>query len=281
MSIIFIYQNNKYKIDKRNINTINEALKKFLSFVDKKENDLIFLYKGKKINNNISLLNKLNIIIISVFNIKMNIKNKKYDYIRCPTCQNLSYLNINKNNNNKYNISLNNCINNHEFNDLSINEFINYQNKIIKIKCDICKNNKYLYDNNFYICSCEKNICKLCLEKHNIKNHNIIEYNRRYDTCNKHGKVYISYCKDCKLNLCEKCEGEHNNHKIIIYKMIINKIRIEEIKKDLNKNIDRIKEFKEEINILNELYNNIMINYKNDLDDYINIINEILYYILR
>jgi len=194
------------------------------------------------------------------------------------TCQNLSNLNINKNNN-KYIISLNNCINNHEFNDLSINEYINYQKKIIKIKCDICKNNKNLYYKNFYICFCGKNICKLCLEKHNIKTHNIIEYNRRYDTCKKHGKEYISYCKDCKLNLCEKCEGEHNKHKIIIYKMIINKIRIEEMKKDLNKNIDRIKEYKEEINLLNDIYNNIVINYKNDLEDYIKIINETLYYL--
>ena len=139
MSIIFIYQNNKYKIDKRNINTINEASRKFLSLVDKNEKDLIFLYKGKKINNNISLLNKLNNIIISVFNIIINKKYKKYDYIRCWTCQNLSYLNINnKNSNNKYNLSINNCIYNHELNDLSINEFINYQNKILKIKCDIC-----------------------------------------------------------------------------------------------------------------------------------------------
>ena len=198
MSIIFIYQKNKYKMDNRNNNKINEAFRKFSSLVDKNEKDLIFLYKGKKINNNTLLLNKLNNIIISVFNIRMNKRNKKYDYIRCPTCQNLSHLNINKN---KYNISLNNCINNHEFKDLSINQFIKYQNKIIKIKCDICKNNKNLYDNNFYICSCGKNLCKLCLEKHNIKDHNIIEYNRRYDTCIKHGKEYIIYCKDCKLNL--------------------------------------------------------------------------------
>ena len=33
--------------------------------------------------------------------------------------------------------------------------------------------------------------------------------------------------------------------------MIINKIRIEEMKKDLNKNINRINEYKEQINILN------------------------------
>jgi len=124
MSIIFIYQNNKYKIDNRNFKTINEALTKFLSLVDKNEKHLIFLYRGKKINNNIILLNKLNNIIISVFNIRINKKEKKYYYIRCPTCQNLSYLNVNNKNNNKYNMSLNNCINNHEFNDLSIIKII-------------------------------------------------------------------------------------------------------------------------------------------------------------
>ena len=48
MSIAFIYQNNKFKINNKNINTINEALTKFLLIVDKNENDLIFLYKGKK-----------------------------------------------------------------------------------------------------------------------------------------------------------------------------------------------------------------------------------------
>jgi len=277
MSIIFIYQKNKYKIDNKNINTINEALIKFILVIDKNENDLLFLYKGKKIENKI-LLNKLNNIIILVFNIGMNKKNNEY-YIRCPICQNLSYLNINKNNNNKYNISLNNCIYKHEYNELSINEFFNYQNNM-KIECDICKNNENLYNNNFYICSCGKYICKLCLEKHNIKNHKIIKYNKRYDTCNKHGNEYKSYCKDCKLNLCEQCEREHYKHKIIIYKMIIsNKIRIEEMKKDLNENINRIKEYKEEIKILNEIYNNAMINYKNDLNDYIHIINDILYYL--
>jgi len=278
MPVTFAYQHNKYKMVLMNINTINEAFTNFLKVVDKSENDLIFLYKGNKINNKI-LLNKLDNIIISVFNIRMNKKNKEY-YIRCPKCQNLSIFNINKNNNNKYNISLNNCINNHEYNNLSINEFINYQNNI-KIKCDICKNDRILYNDNFYICSCGKYICKLCLEKHSIKNHYIIEYNRRYDTCNKHGKKYISYCNDCKLNLCEKCEGKHykSKHKIIIYKMIINKIRKEEIEKDLKENIKKIKAYKKEINILHEIYNNVMINYKNDLDDYINTIKDILYFL--
>ena len=166
--------------------------------------------KNKKFINE---LNKNNNIIISAFNKEKNKNNN--DYITCPICHNLSYLNINKDN---YRISLDNCVNNYLSTDLSIDEFIENQNDD-KIKCDICNNNKYLYNNNFYICSCGKFICKLCLEKHNIKNHNIIEYNKRYNICNNHEIEFISYCKDCKKNLCEKCEGEHKKHRIILYKI--------------------------------------------------------------
>ena len=52
--------------------------------------------------------------------------NNNNDYITCPICHNLSYLNINKND---YNISLCNCVNNHQLNDLSIDEYIKSQNK--------------------------------------------------------------------------------------------------------------------------------------------------------
>ena len=258
----------------RNINTINEALTKFLLLIDKKEKELIFLYKGKKIEiKNKKFIYDLNSnnIIITVINKPTNININNNAYIKCPICHNLTYLNINKNN---YSITLENCINDHQLNDISIDEFNKYNDKI---KCDICKNNKNLYNNNFYICSCGKSICILCLEKHNIKNHNTIEYNKRYNICNNHAKEFISYCKDCKINLCEKCEGGHNKHKIIIYKMIIpNKTRINELKNNLKENIKRIKEYKEEINILEELNKNSIIKLNNDLDGYIKLINRML-----
>jgi len=91
MSIIFIYYKNLYKIDVKSINTINEALTKFISIIGSYENDLIFLYKGKEIKHKISL-NKLNNIKISVYNIKVN-KSNNICFILCPKCQNLSYLN--------------------------------------------------------------------------------------------------------------------------------------------------------------------------------------------
>ena len=173
---------------------------------------------------------------------------------------------------------MDNCIKNHKFDDILIHEFIKNQKKYLEnIKCSICNNDKNLYNNYFYICSCGKNICKLCLENHKIENHNIIEYDKRYNICIYHKKEFISYCKDCKTNLCEKCEKKHYKHKIIIYKMIINKIKIKEMKNKLNDNNEKINEFKEEIDKLKEIFNNFIINLKNDLEDYINLINIILY----
>jgi len=57
-----------------------------------------------------------------------------------------------------------------------------------EIKCSLCNNNKYLYGNNFYICSCRDKICQLCISKH-VKNnkHNLIYYDKRYTVCNMHG----------------------------------------------------------------------------------------------
>ena len=64
------------------------------------------------------------------------------------------------------------------------------------INCFECGNNKQLYGNNFYICSCEQNLCPLCISKHG--NHTQIFFDNKYFQCYKHGNNYISYCKICK-----------------------------------------------------------------------------------
>jgi len=258
MAIIFVYKKKKYKMNIKNNMSINEILSKFISIINENEKNVIFLYKGKilsfKFENIFKKLNN-NDVIILVFNLKKKDKNN-FNYIICPKCNNLSLLSIN--NNNK--ISLDNCNNNHKFDEIWIDEFLKTQNKYLEnIECSICNNNRDLYNNNFYICSCGKNICKLCLENHKIENHNIIEYNKRYNICNNHEKEFISYCKDCKMNLCEKCEKIHNKHKIIMYKMMINKIKIKEVKNKLYNNIEKINEYKEQINKLNEVYNNFIL----------------------
>ena len=150
-----------------------------------------------------------------------------YRYIICPECNKLGYMNI------KDNIITINCLNNHK-SILSINEFINkIKIEENKIKCDDCGNNKILY-NKFYFCSCNMNICPLCITTH-IKGHNIIDYHNKYNVCVDHNDIFVSYCSNCNKNLCQRCEKIHSGHKIILYKEIKpNKNKIEEIKAIIN-----------------------------------------------
>ena len=236
--IIFLYENNKKEMILEYEYSLKELLKKYLSLIDQKQKDILFLYKGKELSlqsNNIILNDKKN--IISVINLNKKKNDNETNYILCPKCSNLQFLNINEDK-----ISMTNCINKHKYLDLSINNFIKTQNELI-VKCSICNNNKLLYNNNFYICSCGKNICKLCMENHNIKSHINIKYSKRYYTCNIHDKILLSFCYDCNQNLCQECEQIHKKHKIILYKMEKpNDVKIKEMRKEIEENILNIKE---------------------------------------
>ena len=85
--------------------------------------------------------------------LKIN-KNKKMklENIICLLCKNLTFFISNE-----YHININ-CINKHKH-KYSINGFIENQINENKIKCNICNNNKYLYNDYFYVCSCGEFIC--------------------------------------------------------------------------------------------------------------------------
>ena len=148
-----------------------------------------------------------------------------------------------------------------------------------EIKCNSCNNNKFLYGNNFYICTCQNKICQLCINKHEKSyNHNLIYYNKRYTICNKHIIEFISYCPICNLNLCEKCEKDHESHKNkikIFKKEIPNEKKINEIKKEIDLIISNIEQFKIEIDYLKELFNFIIINLTDEIDNYIKLYKKI------
>jgi len=156
------------------------------------------------------------------------------------------------------------------------NQFIDEK----EIKCSLCNNNKYLYGENFYICSCHKKICQLCINKHiNSDKHNLMYFSKRYTVCNKHLIEFVSYCSNCNLNLCEKCENSHENHKnkIIIYKKEIpSDKKISEIKKEIDLLILDINQYKKEINEIKDLFNYFIMNLNEDIDNYIKLYNKIL-----
>ena len=283
--IIFIYRKNKYEmtLDNKNpnVNIFNEYSKK----IDGKMNALLFLYKGKNISlmDSKMIINKfksIKNIIISVYNSNINYKiDNINENSLCPDCKNLTFFNFNNKN------IISNCKNKHinkcKYEYTSITEFMNSQIIDEKdIECNICNNNKYLYGNNFYICSCHKKLCQLCINKHEKNDkHNLIYFNKRYSICNNHHIEFISYCSICNLNLCEKCEKKHEKHrnKIILYKKEIpNEMKMNEIKKEIDLIKLNINQYKKEINEHKNLFNYFIKYLIEDIDNYIKLYDKIL-----
>ena len=165
-----------------------------------------------------------------------------------------------------YKIRLYECKNRHNIENILLDEFEETQNlELNKIICDIChKCNKSIsYNNKFFKCNtCNKNICPLCNSNHD-KSHKIIDYDEKYYISDKHNEYYISYCEDCKLNLCVFCD-EHKKHK---------RIQLSDILPKRNELIEKLKDIKSTIqsfnasvdgiiSILNEIKNKMNIYYK-------------------
>ena len=104
----------------------------------------------------------------------------------------------------------------------------------------------------------------LCNSKHD-KSHNIIDYDDKFYTCDLHYESYISYCDDCKKDICITCEMEHSGHKIISYGSILPNVKkIKEEAKNLN---DKKEEIKNEIKDILYLFikiSNFFYNLKNN-----------------
>ena len=251
---------NKSKIDKNNI---------FFSYDGK---------AGKEFNEELSYNEMINSIdrnknkmIILVYDINKE-ENKsiiKSNEIICPKCGEICKIKFNN-----YKISLYECKNKHEINNISFDEYEKSQNKdISKIICGKCnKNNMYnSYNKEFYKCNeCNINLCLLCKSNHD-KNHKIINYKQINYICEKHNREYINYCKECKMNICMLCNNEHKNHDIIfIGDIIINKNEIENKIKEIKENIDK---FNNNINEIIEIINEVKININKYYKIIIDIIN--------
>ena len=273
---------------------LNDKMKEiFIKFGMKIEidiNSLYFLYEGKKLKEELTLeenineedkqLKKINIIVGKEEEKELNVRSKE---IICPICKDCIKMNIDN-----YRIYVNDWTINHKIDNILIKEFENTQyinqRKIICNQCN--KNNQSnTYNNEFYICNtCNINLCPLCKkEKHDI-NHSIIKYEQKYYICDKHNKLYNSYCMKCKKDLCILCEQEHNNHEIINdekfipnideYKNQLNELRksIYILKGDINEIIDNLNKLIENIELYYKISNEMLNNYDNK-----NINNEILY----
>ncbi len=260
--IEFIFEGTFIIIQCKSEEKFEEIIKRFTIKAGKKKDELIFIYGGGFIDENLTFKeqanemdksrNKMSIIVS-----KKNEKNldeqdsfKKSNYIICPKCKESARILINN-----YKIELYNCKKGHKTNDILINDFDKTQNleesEIICLNCNKANKNDS-FNNKFFICfECKKNLCPLCKSIHD-KTHNIIDYDEKYFICDLHYESYNSYCTDCNTDICIICENQHNGHKILSYGKIFPDIK--KIKEKVNDFISKKEAFKNDIkNIINKL----------------------------
>ena len=168
-------------------------------------------------------------------NIDTNVKSKN---VICPLCSEICRISIID-----YKVILYECKNGHMTNNLFLDDF-NEKQMINEsdIKCSCCERNKTTsYNKEFFKClECQQLLCKGCQINHNKEHEKqIINYDKIFFVCNKHNDSYMSYCVDCKLNLCMYCE-EHQNHHVVNFSSIVPDNKKDEEIKELRKNIDSI-----------------------------------------
>ena len=275
----------KYQKILENPNTLlSEEINKLISNLQLSLDNLYFIYRGKSINNTrkkISDFKKKNLLIY-VFNLKkITVKNEEQlNNLLCPSCGKLVSMTINEGK-----ITLKNCCNNHKLQNLSISLFINLQTNM-KGKDNYCVNcnNNLNYYNNFYVCSCNNFICPLCINEHNekMKNHYQMINKKKFLICEKHNMLFNSFCKQCNKNLCNKCTNEHEEHNKnkIIFKELIQGIKINDIKNDMKLFKNNLDKYQEDLTKIKEKYiefeNNISKKFNNYKILY-NIIQNLMY----
>ena len=257
-SIYFLYKGDEIIIPCNIKEKLAPIVKRFCAKIRKNREKLIFLCQGSsldlqmtedKIHPNID-----NKKFIQVHDNVMDAKDEdiyiKSNIIVCPKCQESASILLQN-----YKISLSNCKNGHNIDNIKISDFPNTQKvNLSKIICGQCKENNMgtAIDHIFFRCTdCKKNLCSLCKYAHDPK-HNIIIYSNKFYTCDDHGESFTSYCFKCKMNLCFICEKEkHGSHIVKSFNQMDNN-------DDKNKINKKIKKFREKIDNMKMIINNII-----------------------
>ena len=257
-SIYFLYKGDEIIIPCSVKEKLAPIVKRFCAKIRKNREKLIFLCQGSSLD-----------LQMTEDQIHPNIDNKKYiqvhdnvmdakdediyiksNIIICPKCQESASILLQN-----YKISLSNCKNGHNIDNIKISDFPNTQKvNLSKIICGQCKENNMgtAIDHIFFRCTdCKKNLCSLCKYAHDPK-HNIIIYSNKFYTCDDHGESFTSYCFKCKMNLCFICEKEkHGSHIVKSFNQMDNN-------DDKNKLNKKIKKFREKIDNMKMIINNII-----------------------
>ena len=260
---------------------MEEIFKKFCSKVNININNIYFLYSGNKINSELTFAQIINETdkerkIISILVDELNLEHLnnssitiKSNFPICPDCKEIVTFDIYE-----HKIKLQ-CKNGH-INYFCLNEYEEYR----KLNIDkICyeQSNKSISSS----LSCENELCLLCSYKQDKINNKINNFSKNY-ICEIHNELFISYCEDCKINICMKCMKEHknHNHNIIYYWDILPdkndllqkleefKNEIDIYKEDIEDLIDKLNNVKEKFEILYNIYYNMINNYDDKFRNY-------------
>ena len=277
---IFNFKNQETTILCKDKEKIKEIIKKLAEKIDLDLNNTYFIYNGKIVNEKltyIELINQedkkrkaMNIIVDEINTDIEKDKIKRSKDIICPKCKQQILIKFDD-----FKINLENCENGHDFNDLSMIDFIKKQNiDMSKIICNNCKENNManIYQNIMYYClNCRKNLCPLCKSNHE-KSHKIVNFDEKNIFCNKHKDTFSKFCETCDKNICMRCEKEHQNHTTIYLGDLLKNDDEEEDDDNENdeNNENDDKEFKEYIDKFNADIKNII----KKLENVMNYINE-------
>ena len=227
-TIRFVLNKEQTRIDCSSKDYIEDICKQFSTQLNFKNEELIYLYKGKKLtfrnasNEKLKLedykQNQMTVFCFQTKKKEQNLNRNKSDIgktmnsfqskeILCPECGEPCEIKLDN-----FKITLYECQNGHETN-IDFEQFINMQNNAkTKTKCNYCN----IIQDKIYKClTCKEFICKKCKEKHN-KTDEIIEYNTNNFKCNIHNRQFVSYCNKCQQDLCSLCETKHKNENDII-----------------------------------------------------------------
>ena len=291
MNINFTYNGESIMIQCQKSDYFEDILQKYGNKIGKDLKEIYFLYKGGLVNKELKLeqlsLDEYEKEIKILVN-DLDIEDEELDTLKlsndiiCPECLEDCIINIID-----YKITLNNCHNKHTYSNILINELNDYQ-KINEAKI-ICRNNECninkskAYENKFFICcDCNINLCPMCKSIHN-KEHIIIDYELKNYICNVHGEKYIFYSKKNDKNLCDLCipEIDENEEYIYLNKLLKNKemdinelrIKIDDLKKEINEKDDRYNKVLENMEIYYNLANRLKSNYNIRKKNYKKLIN--------
>ena len=277
----FTYNDDKYFVQCSNDDKMKDIIAKFLSKINKERKNIVFLYNGLMINEELSFnqcanrldrsRNYMSVVVVEGQNSNDDSVNlKKSNYIICPQCEEDAFLSIKD-----FKLSITGCNKQHKTEDLELKELEKTQYiDQSKILCDNCRTLKSdTSDNKFFVCiNCKQKLCPKCKDKHDVAHKDYIkEYEENQFFCQIHFDEYSNYCSDCKKDLCKSCLKEHENHKFIAYESII---------PDLNLlKGDELRDTKEKIYRLKTIINGMIYQLNNlnkNLDTYFDIYDSII-----